>query len=183
VLNKFSKSYLPRVKVRFVEGSIETASGQSDLERGIIYLASRQKLNADSIGLGLTYAYRIGPKYRKMKLSRNELYFLTLLHEIGHFRIKEKIPKSYLRLRKQIVREDSAGKRRVELSFIESKLKRWSGESESAWKLRLADFMSWLATGESISHHMKVENWAIDEFERKRKFIGGLLLDARLAQN
>lgn len=130
-------------------------------------------MKPDSIALGLTFAYRIGPKYRSMKLTKDEMYFLTLLHEIGHFRIKEKIPKSYGRLRRQIFELDrSPGYKQVELSYIESRVKRKNGEKLSDWKLRLADFMSWLATGETISHHMKVENWAIDEFERKRKSIG-----------
>ena len=40
--------------------------------------------------------------------------------------------------------------------------------------------MSWLTLGETITHHMKVENWAIYEFERKRKKILGLLQDAGL---
>lgn len=174
VLNEFAKPYVSGIRVRF-NNHIAGASGQSDLERKIIYLSPRQRLKADSIGLGLTYAYRIGPKYRKMKLGRYEMYFLTLLHEIGHFKVKEKIPRSYLRLKKDILGNDLDHDRMIEISNIENKIKPLPGEKESSWKLRLADFMSWLATDETISHHMKVENWAIDEFERKRKLIAKLL--------
>jgi len=110
-----------------------------------------------------------------MKLGRYEMYFLTLLHEIGHFKVKEKIPRSYLRLKKDILGNDLDHDRMIEISNIENKIKPLPGEKESSWKLRLADFMSWLATDETISHHMKVENWAIDEFERKRKLIAKLL--------
>lgn len=118
-----------------------------------------------------------------MKLGIYEIYFLTLLHEIGHFKIKEKIPRSYLRLRKEILGNDFSHDRLIEISYIENKIKPLMGEKENSWKLRLADFMSWLATEETISHHMKVENWAIDEFERKRKIIVKLLSNERLSEN
>lgn len=172
MLNTFAKSYVPGISVRFGDRFLGKASGQSDLQKEIIYISSRQELSPDSIGLGLTYAYRIGPKYRSMKMKRYEMYFLTLLHEIGHFVVKESIPKSYIKLREEILEgEDPAGERLIEISLIEGRIRRRLGEKENAWKLRLADFMSWLATGETISHHMKVENWAIDEFERRRKDI------------
>jgi hypothetical protein len=176
-LDEFAKTYQPSLKVRFTDRL--GAAAQSDLQRGIIYLARKQELDPDAIGLGLSYAYRIGPKYRRMKITREEMYFLTLLHEIGHFKIKEKIPKNYIQLRRDIVgdgRSDSF----IELSYIEGRIKRRAGEKESAWKLRLADFMSWLATGETISHHIRVENWAIDEFERKRKSIDKRILEAEI---
>ncbi len=180
VLKTFAKTYLPRVRVCFTNGLVEKASGLSDLKREIIYLSPKQELNADAIGLGLSYAYRIGPKYKKLRLQGYEMYFLTLLHEIGHFKIKERIPKSYIRLKREILGNNVSRDRLIELSYIESKIKRTAGEKESVWKLRLADFMSWLATDETISHHMKVENWAIHEFERKRKAIVELVLKAGL---
>jgi hypothetical protein len=182
VLNRFAKTYMPRGRVRFRDDSIWTASGQSDLEKGVIYLSRRQKMNPEAIGLGLTYAYRIGPKYRRMKLGRYEMYFLTLLHEIGHFKIEEKIPKKYVQLKRELEgssRSVDRGKV-IELSYIESKMRRRVSEKERVWKLRLADFMSWLTTGETISHHMRVENWAIDEFEKKRNSIARMLSDAHL---
>ena len=179
VIDEFAKSYLPRISVRFTDDLVSKAGGQSDIHEEIIHLSPKQELNSDAIGLGLSYAYRIGPKYRSMKLKPQEMYFLTLLHEIGHFKVREKIPKSYFRIEKEIIGE-STSDRLIELSIIESRIKRRSGEKESAWKLRLADFMSWLTTGETISHHVKVENWAIDEFERKRKKINDLLLEAGL---
>ncbi len=108
------------------------------------------------------------------------MYFLTLLHEIGHFKIKERIPKSYARLKKEIIGNDHAHDHLIELSYIEGKIKRRAGERENAWKLRLADFMSWLTIDETISHHMKVENWAINEFERKRRAMTKLLSEAGL---
>ena len=178
-LNDFAQTYIPWVKVIFRDSLQEGESGQSDLQRGIIYLAPKQKLNADAIGLGFAFAYRIGPKYRRMKLQRYEMYFLTLLHEIGHFKIKEKVPKKYEQLKHELLGK-GASDRLIELSHIESKLKRRDGERESEWRLRLADFMSWLTIGETITHHLKVENWAIDEFERKRNQIDSFLLGAGL---
>ena len=167
VLNEFARSYIPGIRIRFASGMRDGESGRSDLERQVIYLASKQQLKADSISLGLSYAYRIGPKYRRMKLARNEMYFLTLLHEIGHFKIKEKVPSSYLKLRDELIRKHSQDLR-VEFDTIEERIRRRTGETETAWKLRLADFETWVVIGESISHHIKVENWAIDEFEKKR---------------
>jgi hypothetical protein len=177
VLNEFAISYVPGIRVRFANGMRGGESGRSDLERQIIYLASRQQLKADSISLGLSYAYRIGPKYRRMKLSKNEMYFLTLLHEIGHFKIMEKVPSSYLQLRDELI---SKHYHRVEFDYIERRIRRRAGETETAWKLRLADFETWLVIGESISHHIRVENWAIAEFEKKRGLIGKKLMAARL---
>jgi hypothetical protein len=176
VLNEFAKTYVPRISVRF--SYLGKASGRSDLERKTIYISLRQEQSPDSIGLGLTYAYRIGPKYRSMKLKRYEIYFLTLLHEIGHFTIKEPIPKSYHRLRRELFNGEPTGDRLIEISIIEDGMRRRLGEKENVWRLRLADFMSWLATGETISHHIKVENWAIDEFERRRKTIEALVTKA-----
>jgi hypothetical protein len=179
VLNEFAKSYIAKVRVVFRDDLLEKESGQSDLQRKIIYLARRQKLSADAIGLGLMYAYHIGPKYRRMKLQRYEMYFLTLLHEIGHFKLKERVPQKYELLKKELVVKGLSD-RLIELSFIENRMKRKPEEREGSWRLRLADFMSWLTMGETISHHLKVENWAIDEFERKRKAITKLLRDAGL---
>jgi hypothetical protein len=181
ILNEFAQTFLPGVSVRF--SSLGRVSGQSDLQRKIIYVSPVQAARPDAIGLGLTYAYRIGPKYRSMKLTRYEMYFLTTLHEIGHFKVKERVPTSYHRLQKEISElaiRYKGDQRMIELSFIESRIKRKNGETSSAWKLRIADFMSWLATGETISHHMKVENWAIDEFERNRQRIASLLQNAGL---
>jgi hypothetical protein len=180
LLNEFAKSYISDVNVRFSRNLSEMASGQSDLEKRIIHLSRKQKMDADAIGLGLSFAYKIGSKYRRMKLKPHEMYFLTLLHEIGHFKIKERVPKSYQRLKKEIIGIDHNHDHLVELSIIEGKIKRKAGERENAWKLRLADFMSWMVIGETISHHMKVENWAIDEFERKRRLITELLSGAGL---
>jgi len=179
VLNEFAKTYVAKVRVVLRDDLLERESGQSDLQRKIIYLARKQKLNADAIGLGLMYAYSVGPKYRRMKLQRYEMYFLTLLHEIGHFKLKERIPRKYEQLKKELVGK-GLSERLIELSFIENRIKRKPGERAASWRLRLADFMSWLTMGETITHHLKVENWAIDEFERKRKIIAKMLWDARL---
>jgi hypothetical protein len=181
LLNEFAKQYAARAKVVFRDNLLQDESGQSDLQRHVIYLALRQRLNADAIHLGFAFAYRIGPKYRKMKLQSDEVYFLTLLHEIGHFKIKERVPQKYERLKRDLVGK-GVSDHLIELSYIEIKMRRRSGERESAWRLRLADFMSWLTLGETITHHMKVENWAIDEFERKRKKITAMLQDTRLSR-
>jgi hypothetical protein len=154
------------------------AGGESDIERKIIRLYQRQQVNVDAIALGLSYAYRIRPKYRKMKLGKNESLFLTRLHELGHFRIKERVPRCYHRLEEELEKRGKVS--REEIPLMEQYIRRKRGESEQSWKLRIADFESWLVSGESITHHMKVENWAIDEFEKRRAKIRGELRKAGL---
>ena len=92
-------------------------------------------------------------------------------------RSKRKSPQSYLRLRDELI---SKHDHRVEFDYIERRIRRRTRETETAWKLRLADFETWLVIGESISHHIKVENWAIDEFEKKRGLISKNLQAAGL---
>jgi len=169
ILNEFAQSYLPGAKVKLDKSLPQGAGGQSDIERNVIQLSPKQDVNADAIALGLSYAYRIGPKYRKMKLKKKEILFLTLLHEIAHFKIRERVPRFYFRLRDEL--KARGGVSRDEIPIIEQYIRRRKGESQETWKLRIADFESWLVVGESITHHMKVENWAIEEFEKKRSTI------------
>jgi hypothetical protein len=179
VLNQFAQRYLCRVRVKLDARLPRNAGGESDIERMVIRLSPRQQVNADAIALGLSYAYRIGPKYRKMKLDKREILFLTLLHELGHFRIREQVPRFYYRLRE--VLQERGRVSREEIPLMEQYIRRSKGESEQSWKLRIADFESWLISGESITHHMKVENWAIDEFEKQRNEIEEMLRKAELA--
>ncbi|MDA4112220.1 MAG: hypothetical protein OK439_06740 [Thaumarchaeota archaeon] len=176
ILNEFAGSYLPGVRVRLDKTLPRGAGGQSDIERNVIELSPKQDVNADAIALGLSYAYRIGPKYRKMKLEKNEMLFLTLLHEIAHFKIRERVPKFYLKLSEEL--KNRGGVSRDEIPIIERYIRRRKGEPEESWKLRIADFESWLVLGETITNHMKVENWAIEEFEKKRRAIRKSLLTA-----
>ncbi len=173
MLNAFAQKYLPGARVKLDRKLPRGAGGQSDIQKKIIRLSPKQDINADAIALGLSYAYRIGPKYRKMRLGKNEILFLTLLHELGHFGLKEHIPGFYLKLRQALKRRGKISKEEVPL--IEDYIRRKKGESEQSWKLRIADFESWLVLGESTTHHMKVENWAIDEFEGQRHEIRDML--------
>jgi len=171
LLNSFASEYLPAVRVKFNGKLPRGAGGLSDLQKKLIHISPKQEVEADAISLGYRYAYRVGPKYRGMKLRRDEIYFLTLLHEIGHFLIRDKIPKSYLKLRDSMLSEAHHSHGTDKIYIIEDHIRRRKNESESAWELRIADFQSWLGLGETISHHMRVENWAIDEFEKRRKDI------------
>jgi len=179
LLNAFAQKYLPGAKVKLDGRLPRYAGGQSDIQKKIIRLSPKQDVNPDAIALGLSYAYRIGPKYRKMKLDKNEILFLTLLHELGHFRIKEHIPRFYFQLRDVLRRRGKVS--RDEIPLIEDYIRRKKGESEQSWELRIADFESWLVLDESITHHMKVENWAIDKFEKQRPKIRVILQAAGFA--
>jgi len=179
VLNHFARNYLRGVRVKLDARLPRMAGGESDVERKVIRLSPQQQINPEAIALGLSYAYRIGPKYRKMKLGKNEVLFLTLLHELGHFKIKERVPRFYHGLKEEFERRGKVS--RDEIPLIEQYIRRRRGETEQSWKLRIADFESWLVSGESITHHMKVENWAIDEFEKRRAKIRESLRTAGLA--
>ena len=179
VLNHFAQNYLRGVRVKLDARLPRMAGGESDVERKVIRLSPQQQINPEAIALGLSYAYRIGPKYRKMKLRKNEVLFLTLLHELGHFKIKERVPRFYHGLEEEFKRRGKVS--REEIPLIEQYIRRRRGETEQSWKLRIADFESWLISGESITHHMKVENWAIDEFEKRRAKIRESLRTAGLA--
>ena len=172
-MNRFAQRYLRGVRVKLDARLPRNAGGESDIERKIIRLSPRQQVNAEAIALGLSFAYRIGPKYRRMKLDKKEILFLTLLHELGHFRILERVPRFYYRLKEELQERGKVSQ--DEIPLIEGYIRRRKGESEQSWKLRIADFESWLVAGETITHHMKVENWAIDEFEKRRAKIGEML--------
>jgi hypothetical protein len=173
VLNEFAQKYLRGARVKLDARLPRMAGGESDIERKIIRLSPKQQVNPEAIALGLSFAYRVGPKYRTMKLGKNEILFLTLLHELGHFRIREREPRFYHELKHTLEKRGKVS--REEIPLIEQYIRRRKGESEQSWKLRIADFESWLVSGESINHHMKVENWAIDEFEKRRAKIGKAL--------
>jgi len=49
------------------------------------------------------------------------------------------------------------------------------GETLEKWGGRLEDFRCWLATGETMWNHVRVDEWALREFLKKRKLIRQLL--------
>ncbi len=134
----------------------------------------------------------------KVKLRPGEQYFLTLLHEVAHFRIKKKVPLEWVRLKKQL-EKDAKDQLRMEKvawktklmtpkdkqRYIKEKmhydswgaLKRKTKESDDCYYGRCENFRSWLM-GDMISEHIAVERWAREEFKRRRKEIQKILTAA-----
>ena len=75
--------------------------GIVDEKKNIIYLNPEIPLKGWGCRVGEIY-YK--PK-RKVRLKDGEQYFFTLIHEIGHFKIKLKSSKEFKLLKKRLQRE------------------------------------------------------------------------------
>lgn len=130
---------------------------------------------------------------KKIKFKEGEQYFRTLLHEIGHFKLKKEKPlKKWVKLKRELFREAKEdlkarkigdkkfGKKpmtkREEREFIEnlvwynSELPREKGERSAHYLARIESFKSWLI-GDRVDEHISVEDWARREFKKQRKRI------------
>lgn len=106
----------------------------------------------------------------RLKLSEEEKYFLILLHEIGHFKIKPKPSKEYIIARRRLQKMWGDNKK-LHLEFASDRLKHKRNESDEDYEGRLLDFRHWLVTEHTNSEHVEVEEWAIEEFKKQRKRI------------
>jgi len=166
--------------------------GLADLKKNVIYLNPEIEPVDGSCKTG-QWNYR--PK-KKIKFADGEQYFLTLLHEIGHFKIKKKPLKEWINLKRKLMREakeylridktraiswgDKPKTRKEEQEYIDwhldsnAEVVRKKGESYSYYLGRCEDFRSWLLGG-WISRHISVEEWARKQFKKRRKKIRELL--------
>lgn len=153
----------PAVKWRQME-----YAGLADRKEHTIYLNPNMSPGGhDSIGAGgVTLIYKSG-----LKLAEGEQYFLTLLHEIGHFKIESKAPKQYLILKERL---EKMWPNNITMQHYSAEVPRKKGESDEEHLGRLEDFRSWLI-GDRISEHDKVEGWAREEFKKIRRRIRELL--------
>lgn len=141
---------------------------------------------------------------KKIKLRDGEQYFLDLLHEIGHFKIKKKPPKEWIILKRRLMKDGKKSlkieetrdkkfgrykpktkkeKRRYICEYVhymaEDELKQRKGESRNEFYGRLEDFKDWLM-GDMTSEHISVEDWARKEFFKSRNKIRALLVENKV---
>jgi len=98
---EFARLYVPNVKVIIEE--LSEYSGLAITSKRIIKINARQSPNDNDFqaGLGLTALY--GPTLKRPpKMSLNKTYFFILLHEIGHFKVKDKVPRYYAKVKRDI---------------------------------------------------------------------------------
>lgn len=171
--------------------------GRALLKDKIIYLNPAIPLHCDGIKVGSgTYELK-----DNLKLKEGEQYFLTLLHEIGHFRIKKKPLLEWIKLKRKLtrkakemlrierIRDKNFGhkprtkkeEKRYILEYIhynaDGALEPKKGESDSYYLGRSEDFRDWLL-GDMTSEHISVEDWARKEFKKQRKKIRKILAES-----
>lgn len=194
-LQSFTKLYFshryPTVKWKRMKRYL----GLADTKKNIIYLNPNQssaKKFGCFIGEGI---YK--PK-TKIKLTENERYFATLLHEIWHFKIKSKPSNFFESIEKKAIKEI---KKERKLRDKLLKIKGFTGNKDGREitlddiatevdyndslnrhffskgkrnEYKWLEFQSWLGGG-SMTEHIKVEDWAIKEFKKQRKKIKKIL--------
>lgn len=151
------------------------------------------------VGCGISFDYK--KYYRELKLKEGDQYFLTLLHEIAHFKFKLKPSKTWIKLKTKLSEEVEEALRekmifiyvcglkrltKAEKSdYVESwldcnaKLKRKKDESDLMYLIRNDKFRGWVMGHGIIEEHERVELWAIREFKKRRKEIKQLLFERK----
>ncbi len=185
-LRDFAKLYfedddLPRIEWKRMEHM-----GYSHDRNNIIYLNPDIPLpkSTDDIVTGFV---KYKPSVR-LRLKEGEQYFLTLLHEIGHFEQRywtpPSIPEEWLSIMMKMQNEkrevllllppkdeSDALWRRLSAAYL---LDGKEGESEEEYETRLESLQSWLC-GDYDKAYQAVEEWAIKEFRKHRKRIKKIL--------
>lgn len=152
----------------------EGIAGQADIENKVIYLSPNQSTDQGGFRLG----HGIGPFVyrRKPKLMEGEQYFLTLLHEIGHLKVKWKPPRRFLKA-KEMVEKQYPNDKKMQAYDVASFLKWRKSDTDEKWQGAISDLEVWVATGLSLSGHIDVDMWALREFHRNRRQIRDILKD------
>jgi hypothetical protein len=177
---------------------MKDCQGLADLKKKLIYLNCKIGLDDSGCKIGIL---NYNPRAKeKIRYKHGEQYFHTLLHEIGHFKIKKKPLKEWTNLKRKLkrrAREDlhfekirrkyfgenpltqKEGKEYLQQAFCNNveqygELSRRKGENDSCYLWRREDFRSWLSK-DAASEHLSVEMWARKEFKERRKDIVKLL--------
>ena len=78
-------------------------AGEALLRGRIIYLNPNEKAEDSGCRVGTCFYH---PRAKeKIKLKNGEQHFLTLFHEIGHFKIKKKPLLEWVKLKRKLTRE------------------------------------------------------------------------------
>ena len=194
VLRDFAKTYFS-YRTPIIRWKKMDYAGWAFLKKRIIYLNPNEKPKDLGCRVGTCHYHPVN----RMQLKNGEQHFLTLLHEIGHFKIKKKPLKEWVNLKRKLMREareclklerirdknfgvkpkSKKEEKRAILEQVdynaEGVLESKKGESDSYYYGRCEDFRSWLQ-GDSVSEHISVEEWARKEFKKRRKEIRKLLV-------
>lgn len=191
-LEDFAKQYFPKRHIIIKWKKMEHV-GEASIQKYIIYLSPKISTNiiGCKVGSGIFYKPKTG-----LKLKQGEQYFLVLLHEIAHFKVKIIPPVEWIKLKRKLFREaknrlkvekEKAARfglkqmtKKKEWQFIcdcvnyDAALKIKKEEKEIDYQGRNEDFRNWLFGG-AVSEHMNVEDWAIVQFRKKRSEIQNIL--------
>lgn len=171
-LRKFAREYLPKVGVVWARSGSEFL-GRADTKKKIIRLNPEMPLRDAGYLLGDGWQTRES-QCSQLRMVEGEQYFMTLLHEIGHFRRHLEVPQYYERLRREIV-HDYPDEREMQEYVVEDRVKRRNGESDAKLQWRISDIRCYILFGIRMAEHMAVGSWAVREFKRRRKRISELI--------
>ncbi len=139
--------------------------GEAHYNTNIIYINPDPSSHRLGCEIGSAMFYEPGDKL-KIKGYYEEC-FLSLLHEIAHFKFRKwKIPKEWIPLKRKLGRMHP-NNLEMQAYSVEDLFDKFPGE------LELEDFRHYVIGGSTAvpALHIKVENWAIFEFRKQRKNI------------
>lgn len=160
--NYFKNSNCPSLKWK----AMKKTQGEADRENNIISINPKIPTNNC---LGCVIIETLYKPNKKIKIDEGEQYFLVLLHEIAHFKIILKQPAKFIKLRKKLQKE-FPNNLQAQIYASEDYLRKEDDINES----EALEFRTFMA-GDLIREHTKVEDWAIKEFEKRRKTIRKIL--------
>ena len=189
-LQDFTKGYFPSRCPVLSWKRMPDSRGQADRRVNKIYLNPEIEQSRDLLHLAGIIKYH---SVDSVLLKEGEQYFVTLLHEIAHFKIRKKPPAEWIRLKRKLLRnakmrlrtkkirnmkfeikQMTANEEKIFLlndcqSDVRTKLRRETGERECDYQGRVENFWGWFM-GDMVSEHLSVEDWAWKEFRRNAFF-------------
>lgn len=196
ILQEFARQYFPR-RCPAVRWKKIGCMGLAVRKKNLIYI--------NPVIPPKDYQCKVGSGWyepaEKIRVKDGEQYFLTLIHEVGHFKIIKKPPKEWIILKRRLMRD---GRQRLKLEeatdrkfgcykpktkkekrryvyehvhyMASYEMKQRKGEDNSEFYGRIEDFRDWFM-GDMASEHASVEDWARKEFLKHRKKIRSLLVE------
>ncbi len=146
----------------------DSTAGTVDIKKNIIYLNPMSK----KMGFGCSIDGAVFEPGINIKLSFYESFFATLIHEIGHFKIKRKVPEYMVRIKEKLEKEYP---KEVDMRVYSASdyLKRRKNETTDEYTSRLWELESVICGG-NMREHQAVEEWSIKEFKKQRTYINTL---------
>lgn len=170
-LQDFANSYFIR-QPPVIRWKKMKCCGMAILNKNIIYLNPDMPL-VSSYYISVANDSLLYKSKKYLKLSEGEQYFLTLLHEIGHFKMKLKPPREYILIRNKL-RKEFPNNLKMQDYMAEDYIEPKKNEIEAEYLGRLEGFRTWLV-GDYNEEHNAVEDWSREEFKKQRKTIKRIL--------